>query len=313
METQPRFWLTAFWGFEPEHEGYYGFTLEGGRTRFLNEYQTGDLILIYGADVANTAKMDRKQLLGILQVDPTPIWDTEKISEYGLSEKLRLGKLDSWRYAVPVRKAWRIDQRIGVKDLLRETYDGTNGQALASFGQIITTAEAARILQIRVTEVSVFGEEPVVGAPQTRTTFETAFRTSNGPPPAYGPRTSNHEDGETFAYVMELVGDLGVFLGKPPHEIRGKKLIKVGLSNDVGRRLKELNFGFPDSALTRWKERTRSQPYPNGATAFDAEKALHAAFNRVAKPQGGEYFLCEERLIDSTFGPHVPAFRLKAN
>lgn len=313
MNQLPRFWLTAFWGFEPEHEGYYGFTLEGGRSRFLREYQDGDLVLIYGADVANTAKLDRKQLLGILKVQPTPIWDIDKISDFGLSEKKQLGKEDSWRYAVPVRRAWRIDQRIGVKHLIPDTYDGSNGQALASFGQVITSEESKRILQLRVTEVNVFGEPPLADTSTRKVTFETAYNAKSGPAPSYGQRTSNYVDGEAFAYVMELTGDLSAFLGKPFYEVRGKRLIKIGFSNDPARRLAELNCGFPSSASIRWTERTRSQPYADGASAFDVEQSLHEEFGKVAARQGNEIYLCDERFIDSTFAPLVQAFRLKAN
>ena len=312
MDRLPRFWLTAFWGFEPEHEGYYGFTLEGGRTRFLDKYQASDLVLIYGADVANTAVNDRKQLLGILEVDPTPIWDVDKISPFGLAEKIRLGKMDSWRFAVPVKRAWKIDQRIGVKDLLKETYNGSNGQALASFGQLITENEADKIANLRVTEVSVFGEAPVVVLGERKSDFRNAYRVSRGPAPSFGKRELEYLDGDTFAYVMELKGDLSAFLGKPAYMLRGKSLIKVGRSNDIDRRLNELKCGFPKSAATTWHFRLKSQPYPDGSSADEAETALHTIFEKYAEPQGGEFFLCETRLIDSLFAQVVPAFRLNA-
>lgn len=285
--------------------------MEGGRSRFINEYQEGDLVLIYGADVANTAKRDRKQLLGILQVEPIPISDTDKISNFGLAEKRRLGKEQSWRFAVPVRRAWQIDQRIDVRHLLPDTYDGTNGQSLASFGQLISEKEAERILNLRVTEVSVFGEPPIEGSKATRIDFATAVRELTGPPPSFGQRTSKRTDGETFAYVFELKADLAIFLGKASHEVRGRKLIKVGFSNDPARRLGELNCGFPAKAATKWLERTRSQPYPDGASAFAVEQDLHRAFRASSLEQGNEFYLCDERLIDSIFAPLVRAFRLK--
>lgn len=310
MSSTPRFWLTAFWGFEPEHEGYYGFTLEGGRNRFLREYQDGDLVLIYGADVANTDKLDRKQVLGILEVKPTPIRDTEKISEFGLAEKERLGKIDSWTYAVPVKRAWKIEQRIGVRDLLPQTYDGTNGQSLASFGQLVTEQEAENVAALRVTEVNVFGEPPVTLKAERHTDFQTAWEVSQGPPPSFGRRTSNYSDGEAYAYVFELSGDLVSFLGLPPHEARTKRLIKVGRANNVNRRLAELNCGFPPSSKVRWKKRMVSQPYRNGLEAHDAEKALHKVFTEVGAPRGGEFFLCDERLINSAFAREAKAFRL---
>jgi hypothetical protein len=309
-ERHPRFWLTAFWGFEPEHEGYYGFTLEGGRKRFLENYQPGDLILIYGADVKNTAQKDRKQVLGILEVEPTPIKDTDKISEFGLVEKRRLGKQDSWRYAVPVKRAWQIDQRIGVKDLLPKTYDGTNGQSLASYGQIITQHEAERVSKLRVTEVSVFGEPPVTPQLNRKTDFETAYKVSRGIQPTFGKRESNYADGEAFVYLMELRGDLAAFLGRKPFELLGKTLIKVGYSNDTERRRSELNFGFPPAAHCSWHLRVRSQPYLSSVDAEKDEDQLKAQFELSASSLGGEFFLCDERLVDSIFSRVAKAFRI---
>lgn len=307
----PRFWLTAFWGFTPEHEGYYGFTLEGGRRRFLDQYQDGDLILIYGADVANTEKADRKQLLGILQVEPITISDVDKISEEGLRVKRELGKEDSWRFAVPVRKAWRIDQRIGVADLLPDTYTGENGQALASFGQLTSSREANAISQLRVTEVEVFGEEPIEPPSHIRRqTFEEAWRVSRGPSPAFGERSMSYEDGHAFVYIFELAGPLEAILDRPKYELSNKRLIKVGRANDVERRRTELNAGFPPSTTFDWKLRVQSQPYADGQSAHEAERRLHELFESTGDPQGGEFFLCDERVIDSTFAREAKAFRL---
>jgi hypothetical protein len=309
-DALPRFWLTAFWGFEPEHEGYYGFTLEGGRKRFLENYQSGDLILVYGADVSNTAQSDRKQLLGILEVDPSPIWDTDKISEFGLTEKIRLGKQDSWRYAVPVRRAWQIDQRLGVKDILPDTYDGKNGQALASFGQVITASEAERIAKLRVTEVQVFGESPIQPRSVRKMDFATAYKVSRGIEPSFGIREGHYVDGDTFLYLMEFCGDLASLLGRRPFETRGKALIKVGYSNDTTRRRDELNCGFPRSSGWRWKLRVQSQPFSSAAEAKSAEDVLKSEFDRAAESQGGEFFLCDEKLIDSIFAKAARAFRI---
>ncbi|MEE4199712.1 GIY-YIG nuclease family protein [Erythrobacter sp.] len=314
MNDFPRFWLTAFWGFDPEHEGYYGFTFEGGRSRFLNEYRVGDLVLVYGADVKNTAASDRKQLLGILEVEPTEIRDIDKISPESLKEKVRLGKEDSWCFAVPVRKAWRIDQRIGVADLLPETYTGSNGQSLASYGQLVSEREAARISRLRVTRINVFGEEPIDRTDVARKTdILEEWKVSYGPKPSYGFRKSEYRDGETFVYIFELSGSLETMLGLSRYDLIKKRLIKVGRTNNLQSRLSALNIGFPPSSKMRWQLRVKSQPYRSGHDADEAEGNLHKRFASIGTSQGGEFFLCDERLIDSTFAKEAKAFRLSAN
>ncbi len=44
-----RVWIKAFWGFDPENEGFLGFTREGDRTRLFAQHRAGDLVLIYGS------------------------------------------------------------------------------------------------------------------------------------------------------------------------------------------------------------------------------------------------------------------------
>src|SRR5437763_17166855 len=102
MPGNPRVWLKAFWGFDPGDEGYLGFTRPGDRERFLGEARSGDLVLIYGADAKETARQDRRQALGFLEIDPTPISDRERMSPEGLRTKIERGWKDRWTYAVPV-------------------------------------------------------------------------------------------------------------------------------------------------------------------------------------------------------------------
>ncbi len=312
MSETPRFWLTAFWGFEPEHEGYYGFTLEGGRKRFLDNYQDGDRILVYGADVQHTAKVDRKQVLGILEVEPTEIWDTDKISEHGLQEKKSLGKENSWKFAVPVKRAWKLNRRISVGQVFPDTYLPGNGQALASFGMVVSDREARNIMEWPVTEVSVFGEPPVLGSiPEV--TFQEALKPSIGPTPSFGSRTSDYADGDTFLYVFELTGDVPNFLGIPSYHLGDQRLIKVGRSNDVGRRLGEIKSGFPATAKAQWISRLSSKAFSSADLADEAEKNAHQVFAQLGKSQGNEFFLCSDKLINSTFAKLVSSTAFKIN
>ncbi len=312
MSDAPRFWLTAFWGFAPAHEGYYGFTLEGGRKRFLDNYQDGDLILVYGADVQNTARADRKQVLGILEVEPRKIWDTDKISDHGLDEKKRLDKEGSWKFAVPVKRAWKLNRRIAVGQVFPDTYLPGNGQALASYGMIVSKREAQNVMSWPVTEVSVFGETPVLGT-IAEVTFQQAFKPSIGPPPSFGTRTTEYEDGDTFLYVFELTGDVSNFLGIPACQLGEKRLIKVGRSNDVKRRLGEIKSGFPETAKSQWISRLISKPFPSANLADEAERNAHEIFAQRGESQGNEFFLCLNRKIDSTFAELTASTAFKIN
>ncbi len=301
MRGVPRFWLKAFWGFEPIDEGYFGFTKEWARKRFLKGYQNGDMILIYGADVATTATVDRRQVLGILEVEPLEIWDTDKISDKGLADKKRMGWESNWRFAVPVRRAWRLNRRVSVKDMFPDTYVAERGRVLGSLGELVTDREARNVMGWPAIPVSVFGEPPVPAEGALELEFGNIYEPSLGVTPTYGLRTADHVDDENFLYLMQIKGDLAALLGKQSFELIGRCLVKVGHSNDVDRRLTELNVGFPESSRTRWTKRVQSRAFPNGAAAKAAEDRLKAAFDRIGQSQGGEFFLCIEKTVDSTF------------
>lgn len=91
QQIAPRIWLKAFWGFDPEHEGYLGFTREGDREKFIEQALSGDLVLIYGADAPETEAMDRRQALGFLEIEPSAIPDRQRMSAEALRRKIENG------------------------------------------------------------------------------------------------------------------------------------------------------------------------------------------------------------------------------
>lgn len=166
-------WLRAFWGFGPEDGGYLGFTAEGNRDRFIREYQDGDLVLIYGADQDQTRPDQRRQLLGFLEVAPVPIKDTERSSDAEQHRKLENGWQDRWTYAVPLKRAWRVNRRIEAHNLARTTFATHNPVLIASRCELLTREEAARALALPVTPANVYGEPPL---PLTETQSEAELR-----------------------------------------------------------------------------------------------------------------------------------------
>ena len=127
-----RVWLRAFWGFNPEEGGYLGFTNEGNRSRFIREYQAGDLVLIYGADQKQTRQDQRRQLLGFLEVKPISIMDTERSSKIEIDRKKQNGWAERWTYAVPVSRAWRVNGKIEAHHLAHRTFETHNPVLIAS-------------------------------------------------------------------------------------------------------------------------------------------------------------------------------------
>lgn len=314
LSQQNRIWLKAFWGFNPEQAGYLGFTHEGVRDKLIENYQPGDLILIYGADSAETERRLRGQALGLLEIDPQKANDRDLMSAQAIADKISRGWGDRWTFAVPVLRAWRVGRKISIQNVAPNTDWRRRGRVIASQAELMAEDDAAAVFSWPVTEVPVWGSSNAIAYDKLEQTLQQSFSTSIGPKPSFGTRVSNYEDGETVVYVMEFQGDLAAFLGMKLFELGDQRLIKIGRSNATARRVDEINFGFPKSAKMGWTERLQSRPFPSAQLADDAEKSAHKVFAEIGRSQGGEFFLCSEKLINSKFAESVKdsAFRIKA-
>ena len=309
----PGIWIRAFWGFTPWDWGHIGWTREADRDKVMSEAALGDLVVIYGADAAETEAHDRRQALGVLQIDPIPIRDADKTSEAALRAKRDRGWADRWTHALPVRRAWRIERRVELRHLAKETYTRDRARTIASRGARLTDAEARAILQLPVTEVAVFGEPPLAEASPSAVALREALAPSRGVEPFFGPRTSFHEDGPHKLYLAQFEGDVAALLGRPTSGLRGAALIKAGFSNEPKRRQGELNAGLPPGGVGRWRMWRLSAPYPNGAAAKEAEDQLKAALAAACESLGGEFFLGREDAIGAVSYsiPSVASFTIR--
>lgn len=160
-QVGPRIWLRSFFGFSPERDGYIGWSREAGRDHMLEKLTPDDVILIYGAGSGNTANDQKLRVLGFLQADPVRIRDIDKASPEGLQRKAAKGWDAKWTYALPVRRAWRVQSEERLERIAFETYRPERGRAIAAWSPALTPEEASLALDLLVTEVSVFGEPPL--------------------------------------------------------------------------------------------------------------------------------------------------------
>lgn len=91
-----------------------------------------------------------------------------------------------------------------------------------------------------------------------------------GPAPSEGDRIAVFSDRPTCLYILRLVG---MTQGSHDRLTSDKVIVKIGISNAVRRRLKELNGGFPPGLKLRW-ELVSKVEYPTGREAFDVEGRL---------------------------------------
>lgn len=291
LEARPRsIRLRSFYGFSPEEDGYLGWSEEGPRDRMLELIEDGDLFLIYGAASSETSKNDRHRVLGFLQVERRLIRDVDKSSAVGMKRKRENGFEDKWTYAIPVIRAWRVEETVLLETIAPVTYRSEAGQAIAVWSPELTPSEMDLALKIKVTEVDVFGEPPVAETEKRKIVFADVFRPSKAFPGSFGERTSLYEDGPTHLYLARFEGDGFAMMGLPKPQFDKSALIKIGVSNDVKRRLQELNCGFPPAAKGRWKIELTSELYDGKAAAEAAEHTFKHVAEKRMESLGGEFF-----------------------
>jgi len=292
-------WLRAFYGFSPEETGYIGFTREADRTTMLERMRDGDLVLVYGAEEDLTDPEQQSQALGFLEVTRESCTDKERSTPSALEWKVSHDFGDRWTFGIRVRRAWRIKNRVGIKTVAPRAFQNSERFERTTRALLLTAEEREIALRHPVYQVNVFGEEPIPQSELAHGVMDSILKPSRGIPPTFGPRTSVHEDGENFLYLMHLVGDAEALLGRTGKHV-GQTLLKIGRSNDPARRLDEINSGFPEAAVIRWRL-VAQQPFADGDTAHRYETELKELFNARFTSQGGEFFTASPKEADQEF------------
>lgn len=284
-------WIRAFYDFNPEEAGYVGWSQESGQARALRELKDGDLMMIYGAASGQTKKALHSHILGFVEIEARPIRDDEKASEASQQAKKANGYGGKWVYGLPIRRAWRALDKMSIQRIAPETYNKDAGQGIGVWGRALTPNEIETALKIKVTEVNVFGEEPIGDDGLTNTPFKEEFYPSKAFPGSSGERASTYTDGETYLYLAKFDGDGAGLLGRDKAIGHKAVVLKIGVSNDPTSRSAQLNAGIPPAAKGRWQIELQA-PFPNRKTAEAAEQSFK---DRSGKLQslGGEFFLGE--------------------
>ena len=281
-------WIRAFYGFDPELDGYVGWTRESGQARALRELNDGDLMMIYGAAVGNTKKSMRSHILGFVEIEARPIRDHEKASDASLRAKRERGNGEKWTYGLPVRRAWRALDKMSIERIAPETYNKNAGQGIGVWGRALSPAEIETALKIKVTEVNVFGEKPVGESGLADAPFKEEFFPSKAFPGSSGERTSTYTDGETFLYLAKFDGDGAALLGRAKTFSSKSVALKIGVSNDPASRSDQLNAGIPPAAKGRWRIELQA-PFADRKAAEAAEQIFRDK-SAGLESLGGEFF-----------------------
>jgi hypothetical protein len=314
LDASSSVWLTGFWGFDPEEEGILGFTDPRDRDRLFSLIGERQLVCIYGTASPETDSQLVHHLLGVLEVERTPIDSWSKMSDAAKERNIRLGRQEKWRHAMPVRRAWRTNHTLDVNQVFPKSYDPQNGRYIARFGTWLVQDEARWLLEkVPFAETDVFGEPQVFsgGAEQAASApLAALFSPSRGVFGSFGNRTSVFTDRPHDLYLAQFPSSAELLVGRAVPRDFG--LIKIGITGNIKNRLKALNLSFPQTSTVGWKI-GRTARFKDRQGAGDAEAAfkLRAIEQFGATSLGKEFFLMDLKKAEALFNGLSPATGLE--
>lgn len=272
-----KLYATRTWGFDPGSWGMSGFSHETSRDKILADMGGKPIYLISfcsqhseaveGHDGRFTmAEEDVARVLGIAEVQPEPVSHDTHTAPEAVRDMLDLwGKL-RWEYGLATSRAWMFVSPPWTREALPHARS-TSWEATR--GIVPLTDEEKRLIrQYAMQEVPVYGRELRQVAFSLRESMHTTYL---------------------------AVCDHPVVLAKtnaPP----GTLLVKIGVSGDTDRRLRDLNdhhfakiFGlnFRMMATQRWASQDEALSRETSALEWGLTNATQHA--------SGEYFFMTER------------------
>ena len=311
IDSSSSVWLTGFWGFQPEEEGILGYTIERDRDRFFEQISHQQLVCIYGSASPETNNKDVHQLLGIIEVERTPIDSWEKMSDKSRRRNVELGRQDKWRFAMPVKRVWRTKHTLDIGQVFPQSYDPNNGRNIARFGTWLTAKESQWLLEdVPFTQVNVFGEPPITDANHPAQSMEKLLTPATGIFGKFGKREFEIHDKKHHLYLAQFQKSPDLLVGKNLE--REQILVKIGISGNLKNRIKALNMSFPETTEIKW-EIIRTAEFPNRAFAAENETRFKklAVERYGGKSLGREYFVINEDKVEQLFIKLSPVPGLK--
>lgn len=288
-----RIYATRTWGFDPGTWGMTGFSFETTRDQILDEMGDKPIYIIYfcsqhsqsieGHDGRFTiAPEDVARMLGIVEVQPIKASHETHTDPASVKDMIDLWGKTRWDFGLENSRAWAFASPPWTREALPHARS-TSWEATR--GIVPLTDEEKRLVrQYSLREIPVFGRE---------------YRQV-----AYALREPMHT---TYLAVCE---DATV-LAKTSAP-KGTKLVKIGVSGDTDRRLRDLNdhhfakiFGlrFHIMATQRW-------PTQDDALAREMY-ALEWGLANATQHASGEYFFMTDQQIKDAITKVKPVKRVR--
>ena len=301
MADPPNVWLTSFYGFDPGSWGYLGFSTPAQRNGFINRSKPGVLVVVYGTGSAPTDELGR--VIGVLQCSHRVNHAKAYMSPTAWTDKERSSEMKGkWELGVKAIRAWRVapESRPLIAEFADTTYLPSRGQAIGSQGMPLTAAEARKILDLDLVEVSVFGEIEVAAAALGK--GQDVLTPSKPGPVSQSPFAMRESEGPKSLYILVLEGNADAFMGRA---VGSKRIIKVGISGSPMVRCDDHNRALPCCAFSWSILKSNAldgiEPFPNSRSAIAGETEMKQILAESGESLGREFFLADVSATDAAW------------
>lgn len=271
-----RLYATRSDGFGPNNWGMLGFGKKGYRDRVLALMNGSPICVVHfcspsdrknEAGVSAIGPENLGRLLGIAEILPVEVSSQTHVDPKLRESLTSFWGSDKWPFGLAMGRAWEIVDKPFARDALPDHYnaswDATNSIVALS------DREKADLTQYSLKRVEVYGQAPLSS-------------TYVAPDPA------------VFTYMAVCWDTVSVEhnIGPPDHH-----LVKIGVTNELDRRLLELNGNHLAVIFGITFKRIAYGHWINQAKSLEVEARAHAWCHKNGKHASGEYFYLTEDQI----------------
>lgn len=275
IDENTKAFFTLAWGFDPYEFPAWGFSTRGAANSFISKYTAGDWLIVVATGGEPTAERDRGRVLGMLQVSSgSQVHDLDSIIKNLDGPKdpkiFDDDGVFKWRHGFLITKAVRFDE----PPIFNELFPGyeRNGRQEAATAVPLPGQMLQIIRSLPFSEVALPDSPAIKGAQnfeKNKMESERLRTWSKGEQRS----ASEHDLSAPHDVYLFLQPNLGV---------------KVGYSNNVERRLAEINaYHRLDE---KYFENFLIQTVKNSADAELLELWMKEAFSKTAASVGNECY-----------------------
>ena len=278
-----KLFATRIWGFDPFNWPVVTFGLDGNRDNLLRKSRAGDAVVFVGTQGEPTQEHERGRLLGIAQfgrspVDTLDILDEANISPDDYDERGRF----KWPKALLMTRAWRFtDQPLPrLHDVLEKQLPYNAVAQAVELNEVDTqSVRSLSAKQASLPDTKIFNDF---------LRLDTAL--SQGKP------TTGVIPSSWQSTIERTLGKASVTYA---FQFGKTDCWKIGHTNDVQRRLKEVNQHVPFEVLNSKWVISMQQKWPDENMAFDMEQSILTSLTKYRT--SGERIQCSQSVLHNAW------------